>query len=136
MEDMNEMEEKEDIYYVEIKNNKRFKGVYVNEKVILEEEVVDEEIASIKTEFEARLFEIKSLNIDNEVKKYLGKRELEIFSLKRKLNELIDIKIKLALITSELEQLKRDMLGTEDDNIDIEENTVSNEDMDEDELLE
>lgn len=130
------MEEKEDIYYVEIPNNKRFKGVYVNEKVILEEEVVDEEIASIKTEFEARLFEIKSLNIDNEVKKYLGKRELEIFSLKRKLNELIDIKIKLALITSELEQLKRDMLGTEDDNIDIEENTVSNEDMDEDELLE
>lgn len=49
------------------------------------------------------------------MKKYLGKRELEIFSLKRKLNELIDIKIKLALITSELEQLKRDMLGTEDD---------------------
>lgn len=115
MEDMNEMEEKEDIYYVEIKNNKRFKGVYVNKKVILEQEVVDEEIASIKTEFESRLFEVKQLNIDIEVKKYLARRELEIFRLKRELNELIDIKIKLALITSELEQLKRDMLGTEDD---------------------
>lgn len=115
MEDMNEIEEKEDIYYVEIKNNKRFKGVYVNKKAILEKEIVDEEMASIKTEFEARLFEIKELNIDNEVKKYLGRREMEIFRLKRDLSELIDIKIKLALITSELEQLKRDMLGTEDD---------------------
>ena len=114
MENMENMEA-EDIYYVEIKNNERFKGVYVNKKVMVEKEIADEEMASIKTEFEARLFEIKSLNIDNEVKKYLGKRELEIFSLKRKLNELIDIKIKLALITSELEQLKRDMLGTEDD---------------------
>lgn len=85
------MEEKEDIYYVEIPNNKRFKGVYVNEKVILEEEVVDEEIASIKTEFEARLFEIKSLNIDNEVKKYLFKRDFEIYRLKRDLNELRDV---------------------------------------------
>lgn len=37
------MEEKEDIYYVEIPNNKRFKGVYVNEKVILEKEIVDDE---------------------------------------------------------------------------------------------
>ena len=109
------MEEKEDIYYVEIKNNERFKGVYVNKKVILEEEIVDEEMASIKTEFEARLLEVKQLNIDNEVKKYLFSRELEIFRLKRDLSELIDIKIKLALITSELEQLKRDMLGTEDD---------------------
>lgn len=27
------MEEKEDIYYVEIPDNKRFKGVYVNKKV-------------------------------------------------------------------------------------------------------
>lgn len=115
MEEMNEMEEKEDIYFVEIVNNKRFKGVYVNKKVILEEEIVDEEMASIKTEFEARLLEVKQLNIDNEVKKYLFSRELEIFRLKRDLSELIDIKIKLALITGELEQLKRDMLGTEDD---------------------
>ena len=37
------MEEKEDIYYVEILNNKRFKGVYVNEKVRLENEIVDED---------------------------------------------------------------------------------------------
>ena len=109
------IEEKEDIYYVEIKNNERFKGVYVNKKVMLEKEIADEEMASIKTEFEARLLEVKQLNIDNEVKKYLFSRELEIFRLKRDLSELIDIKIKLALITSELEQLKRDMLGTEDD---------------------
>jgi hypothetical protein len=38
------MEEKEDIYYVEILNNKRFKGVYVNEKVRLENEIVDEDV--------------------------------------------------------------------------------------------
>lgn len=134
------MEEKEDIYYVEIKNNKRFKGVYVNKNVILEKEIVDEEMTSIKTEFEARLLEVKQLNIDNEVKKYLFSRELEIFRLKRDSSELWNVQFdlidKLELITSEFEQLKRDMLGTEDDNIDIEENTVSNEDMDEDELLE
>lgn len=29
------MEEKEDIYYVEITNNKRFNGVYVNKKVMI-----------------------------------------------------------------------------------------------------
>lgn len=109
------MEEKEDIYYVKIPNNKRFKGVYVNEKVRLENKIVDEDVSSIKTEVESRLFEVKQLNIDIEVKKYLARRELEIFRLKRELNELIDIKIKLALITGELEQLKRDMLVTEDD---------------------
>ena len=114
MENMENMEA-EDIYYVEIKNNERFKGVYVNKKVMVEKEIADEEMASIKTEFEARLFEVKQLNIDIEVKKYLARRELEIFRLKRELNELIDIKIKLALITGELEQLKRDMLVTEDD---------------------
>ena len=134
------MEEKEDIYYVEIKNNERFKGVYVNKNVILEKEIVDEEMASIKREVESLMFEIKKLNIDTELKKYLFKRDFEIYRLKRDLNELRDVQFelidKLAVITSELEQLKRDMLGTEDDNIDIEENTVSNEDMDEDELLE
>lgn len=109
------MEEKEDIYYVEIKNNERFKGVYVNEKVRLENEIVDEEYSLIKTEVEALMFEIKKLNIDTELKKYLFKRDFEMYRLKRDLSELIDIKIKLALITSELEQLKRDMLGTEDD---------------------
>lgn len=126
----------EDIYYVEIPNNKRFKGVYVNNNAILEQEDLDEELSSIKTELEPLMIEIKKLNIDTELKKYLFKRDFETYRLKRDLSELIDIKIKLALITSELEQLKRDMLGTEDDNIDIEENTVSNEDMDEDELLE
>ena len=119
------MEEKEDIYYVEIKNNERFKGVYVNKNVILEKEIVDEEMASIKTEFEARLLEVKQLNIDNEGKKYLIKRDLEIFRLKRDLSELwnvhFDLIDKLELITSEFEQLKRDMLGTENDNIDIDE---------------
>ena len=132
--------EAEDIYYVEITNNKRFNGVYVNKKVMVEKEIADEEMASIKTEFEARLLEIKKLNIDTELKKYLFKGDFEIYRLKRDLNELRDVQFelidKLAVITSELEQLKRDMLGTEDDNIDIEENTVSNEDMDEDELLE
>ena len=101
------MEEKEDIYYVEIKNNERFKGVYVNKKAILEKEIADEEMASIKTEFEARLLEINKLNIDTELKKYLFKRDFEIYRLKRDLNELRDVQFelidKLALITSELE---------------------------------
>lgn len=105
----------DDIYYVEIPNNKRFKGVYVNKKVILENEVVDEEIRSIKLGVEALMLEVKQLDIDVELKKYLFKRDFEMFRLKRDLDELIDIKIKLALIISELEQLKRDMLGTEDD---------------------
>lgn len=77
------MEEKEDIYYVEIKNNERFKGVYVNKKVMVEKEIADEEMASIKTEFEARLLEVKQLNIDTELKKYLFKRDFEIYRLKR-----------------------------------------------------
>lgn len=113
------MEEKEDIYYVEIKNNERFKGVYVNEKVRLENEIVDEEYSLIKTEVEALMLEVKQLDIDVELKKYLFKRDFEIYRLKRDLNELRDVQFelidKLALITSELEQLKRDMLGTEDD---------------------
>ena len=48
----------EDIYFVEISNNKRFKGVYVNEAVMLESEILDEELSSIKTEVEALMFEI------------------------------------------------------------------------------
>lgn len=109
----------DDIYYVEIPNNKRFKGVYVNKKVILENEVVDEEIRSIKLGVEALMLEVKQLDIDVELKKYLFKRDFEIYRLKRDLNELRDVQFelidKLAVITSELEQLKRDMLGTEDD---------------------
>ena len=62
-----------------------------------------------------KLLLYKQLDIDVELKKYLFKRDFEMFRLKRDLDELIDIKIKLALIISELEQLKRDMLGTEDD---------------------
>lgn len=116
------MEEKEDIYYVEIKNNERFKGVYVNKNVILEKEIVDEEIRSIKLGVEALMLEVKQLDIDVELKKYLSKRDFEIYRLKRDLNELRDVQFelidKLAVITSELEQLKRDMLGTEDNDID------------------
>ena len=116
------MEEKEDIYYVEIKNNERFKGVYVNKNVILEKEIVDEEIRSIKLGVEALMLEVKQLDIGVELKKYLSKRDFEIYRLKRDLNELRDVQFelidKLAVITSELEQLKRDMLGTEDNDID------------------
>lgn len=112
----------DDIYYVEIPNNKRFKGVYVNKKVILENEVVDEEIRSIKLGVEALMLEVKQLDIDVELKKYLFKRDFEIYRLKRDLNELRDVQFelidKLTVITSEFEQLKRDLLGAEDDNID------------------
>jgi len=110
MENMENMEnmEAEDIYYVEITNNKRFNGVYVNKKVILENEIVDEEMASIKREVEPLMFEIKKLNIDTELKKYLFKRDFEMYRLK---NELRDMK-------SDFKMLKRDLLGTEDNNID------------------
>ena len=109
MENMENMED--DIYYVEIPNNKRFKGVYVNKKVILENEVVDEEIRSIKTEVDDIINDISNLNIDNELKRYLLKSELRIFRLKK---ELRDMK-------SDFKMLKRDLLGAEDDNIDIDE---------------
>ena len=135
MEDMNEMEEKEDIYYVEIKNDKRFKGVYVNKKVILENEIGDDdddvvddedgigdEISFIRSELNNIMNEILKLNIDNDFKKYLFRRELEIFKLKRKLKKIDPIK--LILLEIEIEQLKSDLLGTEDDNI--------NENIDED----
>lgn len=132
MEDMENMEnmEVEDIYYVEIPNNKRFKGVYVNKNAILEQETFDEKVRSIETDVEALMLEIKQLNIDIELKKYLFKREFEMYRLKRKLNELRDEKLELALklsvMNSEFEQLKRDLLGTEDDIVD------TGEDIDED----
>lgn len=126
MEDMNEMEEKEDIYYVEIKNNKRFKGVYVNKKVILEQEVVDEEIASIKTEFDDIINDISNLNIDNELKRYLLKSELRIFNLKRMVCD-VDLTYQFACrnirddfdgLNMDFKQLQHDLLGAEDNKID------------------
>lgn len=61
------MEEKEDIYYVEIKNNERFKGIFVNKKAMLEKEIVDEDVSSIKTEVDNIINDISNLNIDNEL---------------------------------------------------------------------
>lgn len=120
------MEEKEDIYYVEIPNNKRFKGVYVNNNAILEQEDLDEELSSIKTELEPLMIEIKKLNIDTELKKYLFKRDFETYRLKRDLSELMDEKLelveKLAVMNSEFEQLKHNLLGAENDDAVIEEN--------------
>lgn len=107
----------EDIYYVEIPNNKCFKGVYVNKKVILENEVIDDEISSMKTEVDEIINEIKNLNISKEFKIYLLKSEFEIFRLK---NELKDLK-------KDFKQLKCDLLGAKDD---IEEDI--DEDIDED----
>lgn len=130
MEDMNEMEEKEDIYYVEIPNNKRFKGIYVNKKVILEKEIVDEDVSSIKTEVDDIINDISNLNIDNELKRYLLKSELRIFNLKRMVRD-VDLRYQFACrnirddfdaLKTDFKQLKRDLLGTEDDNIYIDEN--------------
>lgn len=116
----------EDIYYVEIPNNKRFKGVYVNNNAILEQEDLDEELSSIKTELEPLMIEIKKLNIDTELKKYLFKRDFETYRLKRDLSELMDEKLelveKLAVMNSEFEQLKHNLLGAENDDAVIEEN--------------
>lgn len=133
MEDMNEMEEKEDIYYVEIPNNKRFKGVYINKKVILEKEIVDEDVSSIKTEVDDIINEISNLNIDNKLKRYLLKSELRMFKLK---SELHHINWKLDwydhYIKKDFEQLKRDLLGTDDN---IEEDIDTEEDINIDDLL-
>lgn len=109
----------EDIYFVEIKNNKRFKGVYVNKAVILEKEVVEDGIYEKYgfKDVETLINNIKNLNINNELKIHLLKREFEIFRLK---NELRDLKI-------DFELLKSDLLGTEDNDID--------EDIDEDNLF-
>lgn len=125
MEEMNEMEEKEDIYYVEIKNNKRFKGVYVNKKVILEKEIVDEDVSSIKTEVDNIINDISNLNIDNELKRFLLKREIRMLEFKGMVRD-IDLTYHLACLNIRddfdalkmvFKQLKRDLLGTEDDNI-------------------
>lgn len=126
MEEMNEMEEKEDIYYVEIPNNKRFKGVYINKKVILEKEIVDEDVSSIITEVDNIINDISNLNIDNELKKYLLKSELRMFNLKSKLRDIDltcyyrhrNIKDDFDGLKMDFKQLKHDLLGAEDNKID------------------
>ena len=120
------MEEKEDIYYVEILNNKRFKGVYVNEKVRLENEIVDEDVSSIKTEVDNIINDISNLNIDNELKRYLLKSELRIFNLRRMVRD-VDLTYQFACrnirdvfdgLKRDFKQLKHDLLGAEDNKID------------------
>ena len=108
MENMENMEA-EDIYYVEIKNDERFKGVYVNKKVILEEESIYDKYGF--KDVDTLINEINNLNISNKFKIYLLKSEFEIYRLKK---ELRDMK-------SDFKMLKRDLLGAEDDNIDIDE---------------
>lgn len=124
MEDMENMEA-EDIYYVKIPNNKRFKGVYVNKKAILEKEIVDEDVSSIKTEVDNIINDISNLNIDNELKRYLLKREIRMLEFKGMVRD-IDLTYHLACLNirddfdalkMDFKQLKRDLLGTEDDNI-------------------
>lgn len=117
----------EDIYYVEIPNNKRFKGVYVNKKVILEKEIVDEDVSSIKTEVDNIIKDISNLNIDNELKKYLLKSELRMLKLKSHVSD-VDLTYHFACrnirddfdaLKMDFKQLKHDLLGAEDDNIDV-----------------
>lgn len=120
------MEEKEDIYYVEIPNNKRFKGVYVNKKAILEKEIVDEDVSSIKTEVDNIINDISNLNIDNELKRYLLKREIRMLEFKGMVRD-IDLTYHLACLNirddfdglkRDFKQLKHDLLGAEDNKID------------------
>lgn len=101
----------EDIYYVEIPNNKRFKWVYVNEAVMLENEAIKEGIYNGFTETGTLINEIKKLNIDNELKIHLLRRELEMFRIKCELRDMKE----------DFKLLKRDLLGTEDDDVDIDE---------------
>lgn len=120
------MEEKEDIYYVEIKNNERFKGVYVNKKVMVEKEIADEDVSSIKTEVDNIINDISNLNIDNELKRYLLKSELRIFNLRRMVRD-VDLTYQFACrnirddfdgLKRDFKQLKHDLLGAEDNKID------------------
>lgn len=120
------MEEKEDIYYVEIKNNERFKGVYVNKKAILEKEIVDEDVSSIKTEVDNIINDISNLNIDNELKRYLLKREIRMLEFKGIVRD-IDLTYQFACrnirddfdgLKRDFKQLKHDLLGAEDNKID------------------
>lgn len=108
MDNMENMEA-EDIYYVEILNNKRFKGVYVNKNAILEQESINDGYSI--TETDKLIAEIKKLNISKELKMHLLRRELEMFRLKSELKYLkIDFEI-----------LKRDLLGSENDVVDTDE---------------
>ena len=124
MEDMENMEA-EDIYYVKIPNNKRFKGVYVNKKAILEKEIVDEDVSSIKTEVDNIINDISNLNIDNELKRYLLKREIRMLEFKGMVRDIdltyhlarLNIRNDFDALKMDFKQLKRDLLGTEDDNI-------------------
>lgn len=119
------MEEKEDIYYVEIKNNERFKGVYVNKKAILKKEIVDEDVSSIKTEVDNIINDISNLNIDNELKRFLLKREIRMLEFKGMVRDIdltyhracLNIRDDFDALKMDFKQLKRDLLGTEDDNI-------------------
>lgn len=120
------MEEKEDIYYVEIKNNERFKGVYVNKKAILEKEIVDKDVSSIKTEVDDIINDISNLNIDNELKRFLLKREIRILEFKGMVKD-IDLTYHFACrnirddfdaLKMDFKQLKHDLLGAEDNKID------------------
>lgn len=115
----------DDIYYVEIPNNKRFKGVYVNKKAILEKEIVDEDVSSIKTEVDNIINDILNLNIDNELKRYLLKREIRMLEFKGMIRDIdltyrhacLNIRDDFDALKMDFKQLKRDLLGTEDDNI-------------------
>ena len=125
MENMENMEA-EDIYYVEITNNKRFNGVYVNKKAILKKEIVDEDVISIKTEVDNIINDISNLNIDNELKRYLLKREIRMLEFKGMVRD-IDLTYHLACLNirddfdalkMDFKQLKHDLLGAEDNKID------------------
>lgn len=109
MEDMDNMED--DIYYVEILNNKRFKGIYVNKKVMLEKENADEEEESIYDKYGFK--DVNTL-INS------------IFELKRKSGMSF---IKQEIVVDDYNDndnddeyllLKHYFLGDEDENIDIE----------------
>ena len=128
MEIMENMEA-EDIYYVEIPNNKRFKGIYVNKKAILEKEIVDEDVSSIKTEVDDIINDISNLNIDNELKRYLLKSEIRMLKFKGMVKD-VDLTYHFACrnirddfdgLKMDFKMLKCDLLGAEDDNIDIDE---------------
>lgn len=125
MEDVENMES-EDIYYKEIPNNKRFKGVYVNKKAILEKEIVDEDVSSIKTEVDNIINDISNLNIDNEFKRYLLKSELRMFNLKCMVRDVDftyeftcrNIRDDFDGLKMDFKQLKHDLLGAEENKID------------------
>lgn len=83
----------------------------------MKKEIVDEDVSSIKTEVDNIINDISNLNIDNELKRYLLKREIRMLEFKGMVRD-IDLTYHLACLNirddfdalkMDFKQLKRDL---------------------------